>query len=326
MTKAIRIYKTGSSDEMKWEDVYVAAPGTGQVAIKQTAVGLNFLDVYQRSGMYAGDSFPVTLGNEGAGVVTAVGEGVSEFAIGDRVAYGSGSGMGAYVEERTINISNLVQIPKGVDDNTAAAMMLKGMTAMYLLRRTYAVKSGDTILVWAAAGGVGQILVQWAKHLGATVIGIVSTSIKAATVKALGVDHVILHKGEDVATRVKEITGGKGVNVSYDSVGKATVDTSLACLSPFGMLVSYGNASGPITDFAVGKLAGGGSLFITRPTLVTHTATRELLLDCAKQLFTVVANGAVKINIGQTYALSEAKQAHDDLEASLTSGSTVLLP
>jgi NADPH2:quinone reductase len=324
MTKAIRINKTGSSDEMKWEDVEITAPGTGQISIKQTAVGLNFLDVYQRSGLYSGDTFPVILGNEGAGIVSAVGQGVSEFVLGDRVAYGSG--MGSYAEERTIDVHHVVKIPAGVKDQTAAAMMLKGMTAMYLLRRTYKVALGDTVLIWAAAGGVGQILVQWAKHLGATVIGVVSTSEKASAVQSLGADHVILHKNEDVAARVKEITSGKGVNVSYDSVGKATVDTSLACLSPFGMLVSYGNSSGAITDFSIGKLAGGGSLFVTRPTLVTHTATRELLLDCANELFAVVSSGAVKIHVGQTYALSNAKQAHDDLEASKTTGSTILLP
>ncbi|NQW01494.1 MAG: quinone oxidoreductase [Rhodospirillales bacterium] len=324
MTKAIRIYKTGSSDEMKWEDVEVGAPGPGQVLIRHTAVGLNFLDVYQRSGMYSGGGFPVILGNEGAGVIEQVGEDVSEFAVGDRVAYGSG--MGSYAESRVINVSHIVKTPANIEDQTAAAMMLKGMTAMYLLRRTHEVKAGDTILVWAAAGGVGQILVQWAKHLGATVIGCVSTPEKAEMIKALGADHAILHRDEDVAARVKEITGGKGVIVSYDSVGKATLDTSLASLSPFGMLVSYGNSSGPITDLALGRLAAGGSLFVTRPTLVTHTATRELLMDCANQLFDVVASGAVKINIGQTYPLRDAKQAHDDLEASKTTGSTVLLP
>ena len=324
MTKAIRIYKTGSSDEMKWEDVEVGSPGAGQISIRHTAVGLNFLDVYQRSGLYSGDGFPVILGNEGAGIVEAVGEGVSEFAIGDRVAYGSG--MGSYAEVRNIDTHHVVKIPDGVEDQTAAAMMLKGMTAMYLLRRTYEVKAGDTILVWAAAGGVGQILVQWAKHLGATVIGCVSTSEKADAIKALGADHAILHRDEDVAARVDEITGGKGVAVSYDSVGKATLDTSLKSLSPFGMLVSYGNSSGAITDLALGRLAGGGSLYVTRPTLVTHTATRDLLLDCANQLFDVVGKGAVKINIGQTYPLADAKQAHDDLEASKTTGSTVLLP
>ena len=320
----MRIYKTGSSDEMKWEEIDVPSPSAGQVSIKHTAIGLNFLDVYQRSGMYQGDDFPITLGNEGAGVISAVGQGVSEFVIGDRVAYGSG--MGSYAEERTIDVHHVIKIPANLGDQTAAAMMLKGMTAMYLLRRTYKVKTTDTILVWAAAGGVGQILVQWAKHLGATVICVVSTAQKAETVKALGADFVVLHKSEDVKTRVMEITAGRGVNVSYDSVGKATVDISLACLSPFGMLVSYGNSSGPITDFSVGKLAGGGSLFITRPTLVTHTATRKLLLDCANELFSVIASGVVKINVGQTYALADAKKAHDDLEASLTTGSTVLLP
>ena len=324
MTKAIRIYKTGSSEEMKWEDIDVKAPGSGQINIKHTAVGLNFLDVYQRSGLYNGDTFPVTLGNEGAGLVTAVGNGVNEFALGDRVAYGSG--MGAYAEERTIDVNHVVKIPTNVEDQTAAAMMLKGMTAMYLLRRTYKIKTNDTILIWAAAGGVGQILVQWAKHLGAKVIGVVSSKSKGDIVKSIGADHVILHKSEDVASRVKEITNGAGVNVSYDSVGKTTIDISLACLCPFGLLVSYGNSSGAITDFSIGKLAGAGSLFITRPTLVTHTATRELLLNCANELFTVVASGAVKIHIGQTYALANAKQAHNDLEASKTSGSTVLLP
>ena len=324
MNKAIQIYKTGSSNEMKWVNVDVPTPGPGQVSIKQTAVGLNFLDVYQRSGLYTGDTFPITLGNEAAGVVSAIGKGVIEFSVGDRVAYGSG--MGSYTQERTIDVHHVVKIPANIEDQTAAAMMLKGMTAMYLLRRTYKVSSGDTILVWAAAGGVGQILVQWAKHLGAKVIGVVSTSEKANAVRALGADHVILHKSEDVTARIKEVTNGKGVDVSYDSVGRATVDTSLACLSPFGMLISYGNSSGAITDFSVGKLAGGGSLYITRPTLVTHTATRELLLECANELFAVVASGAVKIHIGQTYALGDAKQAHDDLEGSRTSGSTVLMP
>lgn len=324
MTKAIRIYKTGTSDEMVWENVNIDAPGADQIRIKHTAVGLNFLDVYQRSGLYSGDSFPIVLGNEGAGVVEDVGANITEFAVGDRVAYGSG--MGSYAEQRVIDAHHVVKIPEGVEDQTAAAMMLKGMTAMYLLRRTYEVKAGDTILVWAAAGGVGQILVQWAKSLGATVIGCVSTQAKADMIKALGADHTILHQDEDVAARVKEITDGKGVCVSYDSVGQATLATSLASLSPFGMLVSYGNSSGAITDLALGRLAGGGSLYVTRPTLVTHTATRDLLLDCANQLFAIVASGAVKINIGQTYALSDAKQAHDDLEASKTTGSTVLLP
>jgi NADPH2:quinone reductase len=324
MTKAIRIYKTGSSNEMKWENVETTKPHSNQINIKQTAVGLNFLDIYQRSGLYSGDTYPVTLGNEGAGVVSAVGQGVNSFSVGDRVVYGSG--MGSYTEERTIDVHHVVKTPDNIEDQTAAAMMLKGMTAMYLLRRTYEVKKDDTILVWAAAGGVGQILVQWAKHLGATVIGVVSTSDKANSVISLGADHVILHKSEDVHKRVKEITHGKGVNVAYDSVGKATIDISLACLSPFGMLVSYGNSSGAITDFSVGKLAAGGSLYITRPTLVTHTATRELLLDCTNELFALVGSGAIKIHIGQTYALADAKQAHDDLEASKTSGSTVLLP
>ena len=324
MTKAIRIYKTGTTAEMKWENVELASPGPGQINIKQTAVGLNFLDVYQRSGLYSGSTFPVTLGNEAAGTVTAIGQNVSEFTIGDRVAYGSG--MGSYTEERTIDVHHVVKVPPAIEDQTAAAMMLKGMTAMYLLRRTYKVGSDDTILVWAAAGGVGQILVQWAKHLGATVIGVVSTQDKATKIKKLGADHTILHKSEDVVARVKDITDGKGVDVSYDSIGKATIDTSLSCLKSFGMLVSYGNSSGAITDFSIGKLAGSGSLYITRPTLVTHTETRELLLECANELFAVVSSGAVKIHIGQTYALADAKHAHDDLEASKTSGSTVLLP
>ena len=324
MTKAIRIHRTGSSNEMKWEDVVLKSPAAGQINIKQTAIGMNFLDVYQRSGLYSGDIFPITLGNEGAGVVTALGEGVKEFTLGDRVAYGSG--MGSYTDERTIDIHHVVKIPDSIGDQKAAAMMLKGMTAMYLLRRTYKVAPSDTILVWAAAGGVGQILVQWAKYLGATVIAVVSTKDKASAVESLGADYVILHKSEDVIARVKEITHGTGVNVSYDSVGKDTVDVSLACLRPFGMLVSYGNSSGAITDFAIGKLAGGGSLYITRPTLVTHTASRELLLNCANELFTIVTNGDVKIQIGQTYKLADAKQAHDDLEASKTTGSSIFLP
>ena len=324
MTKAIRIHKQAGPEEMKWEEITVGDPGPGQARIKQSAVGLNYIDVYHRSGLYPLADMPAVIGTEGAGVVEAIGEGVTEVAVGDRVAYAPA--IGAYAEKRLIPAARLVKVPKGVDDRTAAAMMLKGMTTSYLIRRTYAVKKGDPVLVMAAAGGVGQILSQWAKHLGAQVIGCVGSDEKAKIARACGCDVVIDYSKEDVAKKVKEATGGKGAAVSYDGVGKSTYMASLDSLRPFGYMVSFGNASGPVPTVEVADLASRGCLFFTRPSLMPHTATRDMLVDLADALFDVVAKGAVKISVDQTYPLSEAKQAHIDLEARKTTGSTVLLP
>ena len=324
MTKAIRIHEYGGADNLKWEAVAIGAPGEGQVRIKHTAVGLNFIDVYQRTGLYDIGPLPQTLGMEGAGVIEETGAGVEGFAAGDRVAYAMG--LGSYAEERLMTTDRLVKLPDSVDDTTAAAMMLQGMTARYLLKSSYAVQAGDTILVMAAAGGVGQIMSQWAKHLGATVIGCVGSDEKAALAKAAGCDHTILYKTEDIAARVRDITGGEGVPVSYDSIGQATLNASLDSLAPNGIFVTYGNASGPITDFNPGVLGAKGSLYMQRPTLATFTRNRALLNKCAGDLFDVVDSGAVKINIGQTYALADTAQAHRDLEDRKTTGSTVLMP
>jgi len=293
------------------------------VRVRSTAVGLNFVDTYQRSGLYQ-LPLPFTLGSEGAGVVEAIGPKVKEFKVGDRVAY-SGP-LGAYAEVLLRPADRLVKIPAGVDDKTAAAMMLKGLTAHYLIRRTYRVKKGDTILMHAAAGGVGQILCQWAKALGATVIGTVGSDEKAVLAKKAGCKHVIVTSRENFVDRVKEITKGKGVPVVYDGVGKDTFMGSLDCLSPLGLLASFGNASGAVTQFNPGVLAQKGSLFLTRPTLITYTATREALVSAARELFAVVKSGKVKIAINQTYPLREAAQAQRDLEARKTTGSTVLIP
>jgi NADPH2:quinone reductase len=323
MPYAIRIHETGGPEKMRWEEVEVGAPGPGQVLVRNTAVGLNFVDVYHRSGLYP-NALPLTLGMEGAGVVEAVGPKVKEFKVGDRVAYAQP--MGSYAEKCLRPVDRLVKIPAGIDDKIAAAIMLKGMTAWYLIRRTYKVKKGDTILMHAAAGGVGQILCQWAKHLGATVIGTVGSDDKVALAKKVGCKHVIVTSKENFVERVKAITKGKGVPVVYDGVGKDTFMGSLDCLAPLGMMVSFGNASGAVTQFNPGVLAQKGSLFLTRPTLVNYTATREDLLQAARDLFAVVKSKAVKISINQTYPLREAAQAHADLEARKTTGSTVLLP
>jgi NADPH2:quinone reductase len=324
MSNAIQILETGGSDVLKWQDRDVGAPGPGEIKIRQNAVGLNFIDVYMRTGLYPVSEFPFTLGMEACGVVEQIGDGVDTVSIGDRVAYPMTPG--AYTEERLIEAIKVVKVPDGVSDNEAAAMMLKGLTAQYLLRRTYRVQPGDNILVYAAAGGVGLILCQWAKYLGATIIGCVGSEEKAALAKANGCDHTILYRDENVPERVKELTDGVGAAVSYDSIGQATLESSLDSLKPFGTLVSFGNASGPITDFNPGILAPKGSLYFTRPTLGTHISTRELLEDGTSELFDVVSNGHVKINIGQTYALSDTAKAHDDLEGRNTTGSTVLLP
>jgi NADPH2:quinone reductase len=319
----MRIYEHGGPEKLRWEEVQVSAPGEGQVLVRNTAVGLNFIDTYQRSGLYP-MQLPFTPGSEGAGVVEAVGPKVKEFKAGDHVAY-SGP-VGAYAEVLLRPAARLVKIPAGIDDRTAAAMMLKGLTAQYLLRRTYRVKKGDTILMHAAAGGVGQILCQWAKALGATVIGTVGADEKVALAKKAGCKHVIVTSRENFVERVKEITQGKGVPVVYDGVGKDTFMGSLDCLAPLGLLASFGNASGAVTQFNPGVLAQKGSLFLTRPTLLTYTATREALLAAARELFAVVKSGKVKIVINQTYPLRDAAQAQRDLESRKTTGSTVLIP
>jgi NADPH:quinone reductase len=323
MPHAMRIHEHGGAEKMRWETVEVGDPGPGQVRVRSTAVGLNFVDIYQRNGLYP-MQLPFTLGSEGAGVVDALGPKVKDLKVGDRVAY-SGP-IGAYAEVLLRPGDRLVKIPVGVDDKTAAAMMLKGLTAHYLIRRTYRVKKGDTILMHAAAGGVGQILCQWAKHLGATVIGTVGSDEKVELAKKAGCKHVIVLAREKFPERVKEITKGKGVPVVYDGVGKDTFMDSLDCLQPMGLMASFGNASGAVPPFNAGILAQKGSLFLTRPTLVHYTASREDLVKAARELFAVVKSGAVKIRINQTYALRDAAQAQNDLEARKTTGSTVLLP
>jgi len=323
MPYAIRIHETGGPEKLRWEEVEVGNPGPGQVRVRNTAIGLNFVDTYQRSGLYP-LPLPFTLGSEGAGVVEAVGPKVKEFKVGDRVAYANP--IGAYAEVLLRPADRLVKIPAGVDDKSAAAMMLKGLTAQYLIRRTYRVKKGDTILMHAAAGGVGQILCQWAKHLGATVIGTVGSDAKVDLAKKAGCKHVIVTSREKISERVREITKGKGVPVVYDGVGKDTFMDSLDCLRPLGVMVSFGNASGAVTQFNPGILAQKGSLFLTRPTLVHYSASREDLVKGARELFAVVKSGKVKIVINQTYALKDAARAQADLEARRTTGSTVLLP
>jgi NADPH2:quinone reductase len=323
MPYAMRIHEHGGPEKLRWEEVQVGAPGEGQVLVRNTAVGLNFIDTYQRSGLYP-MQLPFTPGSEGAGVVEAVGPKVKEFKVGDRVAYSSP--VGAYAEVLARPAARLVKIPAGVDDRTAAAMMLKGLTTQYLLRRTYRVQKGDTILMHAAAGGVGQILCQWAKALGATVIGTVGSDEKVAAAKKAGCKHVIVTSREKIVERVKEITKGKGVPVVYDGVGKDTFMDSLDCLAPLGLLASFGNASGAVTQFNPGVLAQKGSLFLTRPTLMTYTATREDLVKAAADLFAMVKSRKVRIPINQTYPLRDAAQAHRDLEGRKTTGSTVLIP
>jgi NADPH2:quinone reductase len=319
----MRVYEYGGPEKLRWEQVQVGAPGEGQVLVRNTAIGLNFVDTYQRSGLYQ-TALPFTPGSEGAGVVEAVGPKVKELKVGDRVAYSSP--IGAYAEVLLRPAERLVKIPAGIDDRTAAAMMLKGLTAQYLLRRTYRVKKGDTILMHAAAGGVGQILCQWARALGATVIGTVGSDEKAALAKKAGCKHVIVTSREKFVERVKQITQGKGVPVVYDGVGKDTFMDSLDCLAPLGLMASFGNASGAVTQFNPGVLAQKGSLYLTRPTLITYTASREALLSAARELFAVVKSGKVKIAINQTYLLREAAQAQRDLESRKTTGSTILIP
>jgi NADPH2:quinone reductase len=323
MPYAVRIHETGGPDKLQWEEVQVGDPGPGEVRVRNSAVGLNYIDTYHRSGLYP-MQLPLTLGGEGAGVVEAVGKRVKDLKVGDRVAYAGP--LGSYSEVLLRPADRMVKSPAGVDDQSAAAMMLKGMTAWYLCRRTYRVKKGDTVVVHAAAGGVGQILSQWCKYLGATVIGTVGSEEKVALAKKAGCKHVIVASKEKLSERVKAITKGKGVPVVYDGVGKDTFMDSLDCLAPLGLMVSFGNASGPVPPINIGVLATKGSLFLTRPTLANYVATREDLLTAARELFGVVKKGVVKIKVNQTYPLREAAQAHVDLESRKTTGSTVLLP
>ena len=323
-THAIRIHQPGGPEVMVWEEVEVGAPGPGQVLLRHSAVGLNFIDVYHRTGLYPAP-LPFTPGLEGAGVVEAVGDGVTEFRPGDRVAYANPP-LGAYAEARLMPADRLVKLPDGIAEPKAAAMMLQGMTAQYLLRRTYRVQKGDTILIHAAAGGVGLLVCQWARHLGATVIGTVGSEEKAELAKAHGCDHPILYKSEDFVARVREITNGEGVPVVYDSVGKDTFLKSLDCLRPLGMMVSFGQSSGKVEPLDTGLLAAKGSLFLTRPSLMAYTAKRADLVASADELFEVVQKGVVKVEVNQTYALMDAPQAHRDLEDRKTTGSTLLLP
>jgi NADPH:quinone reductase len=322
MPHAIRFHKAGGPEVMVWEEIQLGKPGPGEARIRQTAVGLNFVDVYTRSGLYP-VPMPSGLGGEGAGVVEEVGSGVTDLKPGDRVAYGSAP-LGSYAEARLIPADRLIKLPNSIDDKTAAAMMLKGLTVQYLIRQTYRVKKGDTILLHAAAGGVGLILTQWAKHLGATVIGTVGSDEKAKLAKANGCDHPIVYTREDFVKRVAEITDGKKVPVVYDSVGKDTFLKSLDCCAPLGLVALFGQSSGNVEPLNLGILAGKGSLFVTRPTLNTYGAKRENLVAMAKELFEVVESGAVKITVNQTYPLKDAGKAHADLVARKTTGSTVL--
>jgi len=319
----MRIHQHGGPEVLSWDEVPMPTPRPGEALIHQQAVGLNYIDVYFRTGLYKLPSLPATIGMEAAGVVEAIGEGVTEIAVGDRVAYASGP-VGAYAEARTIKADRLVRLPDTISFEQGAAMMLQGMTAQYLLRRTFRVQAGQTILVHAAAGGVGLILCQWAKALGCTVIGTVSTPAKAALATAHGADHIILTT-EDLPSRVKDITAGAMLPVVYDSIGRDTWDASLSSLAPLGMMVSYGSASGPVPPFDVGILASKGSLFITRPTLATYTAKREELVEAAADLFSAVTSGTVQIRVNQTWPLKDAAKAHQALEARQTTGSTVFL-
>lgn len=325
MTHAIRVHEPGGPEQMRWESVEVPAPQPGEARIRHTAVGLNYIDVYHRTGLYPLNDRPFGVGVEAAGVVEAVGDGVTRVSVGDRVAYVA-LPPGAYAELRNVSAERLIRLPDNIEDQQAAAMMLQGMTAQYLLRRTCPVEAGDTILIHAAAGGVGLIVCQWAKHIGATVIGTVGSDDKADLARAHGCDYPVVYTREDFPERVKEITGGKGVRVAYDSVGKDTFIRSLDCIQRLGMMVTFGQSSGPVEPLDLGQLAARGSLFITRPTLFHYTATVEELDQSAGELLDVVGRGIVKIEVNQSYQLKEVARAHADLEARKTTGSTVLLP
>jgi NADPH2:quinone reductase len=323
MVHAIRVHQTGGPEVLTWENVDVGDPGPGQVRLKQHAVGVNYIDTYQRSGLYK-LPLPLIPGNEGAGEVVAVGPGVTEFKAGDRGAYAGA--VGGYAEERLMPADRLVKLPDAIDYKTGAAMMLQGMTVRYLLRQTYKVGPGTTMLLHAAAGGIGLIAAQWARHLGATIIGTVGSAEKAKLAKDAGCTHVINYKTEDFVKRTRDLTNGQGVDVVYDGVGKDTYPASLDCLKPLGLWVTFGNASGAITNFDLLGLSSKGSLYATRPTLNTYVAKREDLMANATELFDVVSRGIVKINVNHTYALKDAAQAHRDLEGRKTTGSIVLLP
>jgi NADPH2:quinone reductase len=320
---AIRIHRHGGPEVLQWEEVEVGEPGPGEVRLRHAAIGLNFIDIYERTGLYK-VALPAVLGKEAAGVVEALGSGVKHINLGDRVAY-AGDTSGAYCEQRVMPSARLVRIPDSLDDSQAAAVMLKGLTAQMLLRQTYRVRRGDVLLIHAAAGGVGSILVQWAKHLGAKVIAVVGSDAKAALVRELGADQVMLD-GEDWVAATKAATAGRGVDVVYDSVGKQTFMRSLDCLRPRGLMVTYGNASGAVEPFAPLELTRRGSLYVTRPTLFHYIATRPALARAAQELFDVLARSVVRVQIGQSYPLQEAARAHVELEARRTTGSTVLLP
>jgi NADPH:quinone reductase len=320
MVHAIRIHKTGGPEVLQWDEIEVPAPGPGQVRLRHTAVGLNYIDTYQRSGLYP-IQLPCVMGNEGAGIIEEVGPGVTDLKNGDRVAYCGA--IGSYAEVRIAPADRMVKLPAGISDQQGAAMMLKGMTAQYLIRRTYKVQKGETVLVHAAAGGVGLIACQWLRHLGATVIGTVGSDAKAELAKKNGCDHPIVYTREDFVQRVQEITKGAKLPVVYDSVGKDTFFKSLDCLRPFGLMATFGQSSGSYGAVDLGILAQKGSLYLTRPTLNTYVAKREDLLAAANELFDVVQKGAVKIAIDQTYQLKEAAQAHRDLQARKTTGQTI---
>ncbi len=325
MPKAIIMQSTGGPEVLCWEEYDPGDPGPGEALVRHEAVGLNFIDVYHRTGLYPLPSLPAVPGMEGAGIVEQIGDNVTEVSVGDRVAY-AGIPPGAYAELRCIPAHRLVKLPDDISTRRAAAMMLQGMTARYLLHGCYPVKRGDAILIHAAAGGVGSIVCQWAKHLGATVIGTVGSAAKAELARSNGCDHPVLYNEEDFVARVRETTAQEGVNVVYDSVGRATFMKSLDCLRPMGMMVSFGQASGPVAPLDLSLLAAKGSLFLTRPSLMTYTARREDLLAHAADLFAVVQSGAVKIMIHQSYPLADAARAHRDLEARKTTGATILIP
>ncbi len=325
MTHAILVRRHGGSEALEWGEIQLPPPSPGEVRIRHTAIGLNFIDIYFRTGLYPPAALPFTPGMEAAGVVEAIGEEVSTLSVGDRVAYAGGP-LGAYAEARNFPAERLVKIPEGISDPQAAAMMLKGMTAEYLLCRTYPVKAGETILVHAAAGGVGQILCQWATALGAEVIGTVGSEEKAAIARQLGCRHVIRYREENVAERVRQITQGAGVPVVYDAVGKDSFEASLSSLAPRGLLVSYGQSSGKVPLFDLTELSRRGSLFITRPTLVDYIKTRGQLEQSAQSLFSMIGQGKINITIGQEYPLAEAGRAQTDLEERRTRGSSILLP
>ncbi|MGA6963275.1 MAG: quinone oxidoreductase [Xanthobacteraceae bacterium] len=325
MVAAVRVHKVGGPEVLTYEDVPVAEPGPGQVKVRNHACGVNFIDTYFRMGMYPSPvGLPFVSGNEGAGEVIAVGPGVTEVKVGDRVGYVSG--LGAYAAERLLPADRAVKLPDNISYEQAAAMMLKGLTVQYLVRQTYKVQKGDNVLIQAAAGGIGLIACQWANHLGANVIGTVGSKDKAELARKHGAHHTILYRNEDFPAKVKEITGGKMCAVVYDGVGKDTFPASLDCLKPLGMFVSFGSASGQIEAFNINILQTKGSLFATRPTLNTYAAKREDLLKMASELFEVVGSGAVKIPVNQKYPLKDAQKAHRDLEGRATTGSTILLP